>query len=131
MEKEELLKLRAFLRKALGAPTLNVASNATDGEIADVRLGERRIGEICLDDEDGDRSFSFSMRVPVGRETLQEYLRTLFENKALKIAGRLKKQDSVELSNGDEFLGILSADDARAATFTFQMAILDVDLEEI
>jgi len=131
MDREEILKLRTFLRQALGAAALQVTQNASNEDIADVRLGERRIGEICVDDEDGDRSFSFSMRVPVGRETLQDYLRKLFENNALKIAGRLKKVDSVELSNGDDFLGVLSADDARGTSFTFQMAILDFDLEDL
>jgi hypothetical protein len=47
----------------------------------------------------------------------------------LTIAGRLKKTDSVELSNGPEFLGVVSADDAGGSSFTLQMAILDVDLD--
>jgi hypothetical protein len=48
----------------------------------------------------------------------------------LTVAGRLKKMDSVELNNGPEFLGVISADDPEGASFTLQMAILDVDLEE-
>ena len=95
-----------------------------------MRLGEKRIGKISVDDEDGDRSFALEIPVPVAREALQSYLRKLFENDKLRIAGRLKKTDSVELSNGDEFLGVLSADDPKGASWTFQMAILDFDLEE-
>ena len=60
---------------------------------------------------------------------LQDYLRRLFENDKLTIAGRLKKADSVELSNGPDFLGVISADDPAAASFTLQMAILDIDLD--
>ena len=30
-------------------------------------LGERKLGTITVDDEDGDRSFAFEMKVPVGR----------------------------------------------------------------
>ena len=70
------------------------------------------------------------MPIPVERPALQEYLRKLFENDKLKIVGRAKKTDSVELNNGLDFLGVISADDPKGKTFTLEMAILDVDLEE-
>ena len=131
MDKAEILKLRAFLRKALGAPSLQVTPNSRSAEAADVSLGERKIGLITVDDEDGDRSFSFAMKVPVGRPVLQEYLRKLFENDKLTIAARLKKTDSVELNNGPEFLGVVSSDDPKGSSFTLQMAILDIDLDDV
>jgi hypothetical protein len=70
------------------------------------------------------------MKIPVGRETLQEYLRMLFENDKLTIVSRMRKQDSVELNSGEDFLGVISADDAKGKSFTLQMAILDFDLED-
>jgi Protein of unknown function (DUF3126) len=130
MDKAEIVKLREFLRRSFGAPTLQVAPNSKSAEAADVSLGERKLGTITVDDEDGDRSFAFAMNVPVGRPVLQDYLRRLFENDKLTIAGRLKKTDSVELSNGPDFLGVISADDPAGSTFTLQMAILDVDLDD-
>jgi hypothetical protein len=130
MDKSEIAKLREFLRRSFGAPSLQVAPSSKSGEAADVSLGERKLGEITVDDEDGDRSFAFEMKVPVERPVLQDYLRRLFENKKLTIAGRLKKTDSVELNNDGEFLGVISADDAQGSSFTLQMAILDVDLDE-
>jgi hypothetical protein len=48
----------------------------------------------------------------------------------LKIVPRGRKSDSVELSNGEDFLGVISADDPKATSFTLQMAILDIDLDE-
>jgi hypothetical protein len=129
MDKAEIVKLREFLRRSFGAPMLQVAPNLKSAEAADVLLGERRLGTLTVDDEDGDRSFAFEMKVPVGRPVLQDYLRRLFENDKLTIAGRLKKADSVELSNGPDFLGVISADDPAAASFTLQMAILDIDLD--
>jgi len=129
VDKAEIVKLRAFLRKAFGAPSLQVAPSST--ETADVSLGERKIGSIAVDDEDGDRSFSFAMPVPVGRPVLQDYLRKLFENDKLTILARLKKTDSVELNNGPDFLGVVSADDPKGSSFTLQMAILDIDLDEM
>jgi len=130
MTKAEIVKLREFLRKSFGAPALQVAPNSKSAEAADVSLGERKIGAITVDDEDGDRSFSFAMKVPVGRPVLQDYLRKLFDNDKLTVVARLKKTDSVELNSGPEFLGVISADDSQGSSFTLQMAILDIDLDE-
>ena len=131
MDKSEIHKLQAFLQRTLGTNLIRVTHGAHDSEAADVRLGERQLGVIEVDDEDGDRSFGFSMKVPVNRETLQDYLQKLFDNPKLKITGRLKKTDSVELNSGEDFVGIVSADDARAASYTLQIAILDFDLEDV
>lgn len=130
LQKTELRKLQEFLRQSFGNDSLRVALNPKNVEGADVHLGERRIGGVEVDDEDGDRSFSFEMKLPVGRETLQEYLRMLFENEKLKIIARARKTDSVELNSGDDFLGVISADDPKGKSFTLQMAILDFDLED-
>jgi hypothetical protein len=130
MDKAEIVKLRDFLRKSFGAPALQVTPSARSAEAADVSLGERKIGLITVDDEDGDRSFAFEMKVPVGREVLQDYLRKLFESDKLTIVARHKKTDSVEVNNGSEFLGVISADDPKGSSFTLQMAILDIDLDE-
>jgi hypothetical protein len=130
MDKAEIMKLREFLRRSFGAPGLQVAPNSKSAETADVSLGERKIGAITVDDEDGDRSFSFAMALPVARPVLQDYLRRLFENNRLTIAARASKSDSVELNSGREFLGVISADDPMGSSFTLQMAILDIDLDE-
>jgi Protein of unknown function (DUF3126) len=130
MDKEELIKLREHLRRSLGSQDIVVTPSARDAETADVRLGERKIGVLTLDEEDGDRSFFFEMAIPVERPALQDYLRTLFENDKLRIVGRAKKTDSVELNNGPDFLAVISADDPKGKSFTLEMAILDVDLEE-
>ena len=131
MDKAEIVKLREFLRRSFGAPALQVAPNSKSKDAADVSLGVRKIGAITVDDEDGDRSFSFAMALPVGRLVLQDYLRRLFENNKLTIAARLNKTDSVELNNGPDFLGVISADDPTGSSFTLQMAILDIDLDEV
>ena len=130
MDKQEIVKLREHLRRSLGSPLVNVVP-AARGEGAEVRLGERKIGTLTVDDEDGDRSFFFEMQAPVERPALQEYLRQLFANDKLKIVGRAKKTDSVELNNGSDFLGVLSADDDKGKSFTLEMAILDIDLDDL
>ncbi len=131
MDKEEIVKLRAHLRRSFGAEGINVTPNSRDKDRADVSLGERKIGALLADEEDGDRSFFFEMKVPVERPALQDYLRRLFENDKLTIAARTKKSDSVELNNGPDFLGVITVDDPKGASFTLEMAILDYDLEDL
>jgi len=130
VEKTELRKLQTFLRKSFGNESIRVALNPKNPDDADVHLGERKIASLSVDDEDGDRSFAFEMKLPVERPVLQDYLRRLFENDELKVAARGKKTDSVELNSGSDFLGIISADDAKQRSYTLQIAILDFDLED-
>jgi hypothetical protein len=131
LDKSEILKLQAYLQRTFGNKSLKVLPHSSDGDRADVALGERRIATIMVDDEDGDRSFSFEMKIPVERHTIESYLRLLFDNDKFKVVPRVKKTDSVELNLGGEFLGVVSADNTRGESFTLQMAILDYDLEEI
>jgi hypothetical protein len=129
LDKVELKKLQGFLRQALGNEAIKVTPAKRNPDDAEVHLGERQIGAITVDDEDGDRSFAFEMKIPVERPILQDYLRRLFETDKLKIVPRGKKSDSVELNNGDDFLGVISADDPKGKSYTLQIAILDFDLE--
>ena len=131
MDKAELRKLQEFLRKSLDNQGIKVAPGKWNPDAADVQFGERRIGAITVDDEDGDRSFSFEMKIPVERPVLQDYLRRLFETDKLTVVPRGKKGDSVDLTNGRDFLGVISSDDPKAKSFTLQMAILDFDLDEL
>jgi Protein of unknown function (DUF3126) len=130
LDKTELRKLQGFLQQAFGCAGVRVALDPKSSEAAVARLGERQIASITVDDEDGDRSFAFAMKIPVGREALQPYLRKLFENEKLKLVARGRKTDSVELNNGEDFLGVISADDAKGTSYTLQIAILDIDLDE-
>lgn len=130
MNKIELRKLQEFLGQSFGAPGIRVGLDPRNIEEAVVSFGERVLGRISVDDEDGDRSFSFAMKLPVERPVLQDYLRRLFENDELRIVARTKKTDSVELNRGEDFLGVISADDPKGKSHTLQMAILDFDLDE-
>lgn len=131
MDKSELHKLQAFMRETFGHAGIKVALSPKNTDAAEVRLGERAIGLITVDDEDGDRDFSFEMKLPVERPVLQDYLRRLFDNDALKIVARVKKTDSVELNKGEDHIGIISADDSKGRSFTLQMSILTFDLEDL
>ena len=131
LNKTELQQLQDFLRRSFGNEDIRVTLNPRNPDDADVHLGQRVIANISVDDEDGDRSFAFAMKIPVERPVLQDYLRRLFENDKLKIVPRGRKTDSVELNSGEDFLGVISADDPNARSFTLQIAILDFDLEDL
>ena len=49
MDKAEIVKLREFLRKSFGSPTIQVTPSPKSAEAADVSLGERKIGKtLCI-----------------------------------------------------------------------------------
>lgn len=62
-------------------------------------------------------------------ERIQNYLRRLFGNPAIRVLARPKKEDSAEVYIGEEFIAVLFVDDEDGdRSYNFQMAILDSDL---
>ena len=62
---------------------------------------------------------------------LETYLRKLFDNQNLRVVPHPKKTDMAELMIRDEFLGAIYRDEEDGEiSYAFQMAILDIDLEE-
>ena len=62
---------------------------------------------------------------------VQAYLRKVFGSKTLSVRARPKIRDSAEVYVGEEFVGTLTRDDEEGELcYQFQMAILDVDLED-
>jgi hypothetical protein len=63
---------------------------------------------------------------------LQKFLQQKFGNRAIDVRPRARKDDSVEVYIGEEFVGLIYVDDEDGdRSYNFQMAILDVDLDEI
>ncbi len=61
---------------------------------------------------------------------LQNYLRKLFNNTAIRVVPRMKKNDSCEVYIGEEFIGVISLDaEDGERDYAFQMAILGADLD--
>lgn len=62
---------------------------------------------------------------------VQSYLRKVFGTKTLSVRARPKIKDSAEVYVGDEFVGTLTRDDEEGELcYQFQMAILELDLDE-
>jgi hypothetical protein len=131
---QEVRKLDAYLKKLFGNANIRVVPKA--GEAAEVFVGDDDLGELIVDDEDGDRSYNFRMVIQVGSDpsiqpvpTLNAYLRRKFENDQIRVVTRPKKLDSVEAYLGEEFLGVLFLENEKGRkSYIFEVPILDIDL---
>jgi Protein of unknown function (DUF3126) len=132
----EVRKLDAYLKKLFGNTKVRVVPKTYD--TAEVFVGDDDVGELNLDDEDGDRSFNFRMVIQVGQDptmqpvpTLNAYLRRKFENDNIRVVTRPKKTDSLEAYIGEEFLGVLFLENEKGRkSYIFELPILDVDLAD-
>ena len=62
---------------------------------------------------------------------LQSYLRKTFGTKNLTVRARPKKDDSAEVYVGDDFIAVLFREEEEGeVSYQFQMAILELDLQE-
>lgn len=62
---------------------------------------------------------------------IEAYLRKTFGTKNLTVRARPKKDDSAEVYVGDDFIAVLFREDEDGeVSYQFQMAILEMDLEQ-
>ncbi|EJB02843.1 Protein of unknown function (DUF3126) [Rhizobium leguminosarum bv. trifolii WSM597] len=59
---EEIKKLDAYFKRTLN-PQIVVKARPRKNDSAEVYLGEEFLGVVYIDDEDGDRSYNFSMAI--------------------------------------------------------------------
>ena len=130
MDRAELDRLQDYLRRMLN-PEIGLATRARVENMAEVILGDEPIGRVTLDDEDGDRSFNVTVPIemPAVNPNLNEAVRGKFGNQKLRVVPRPKMTDSSEIYLDDEYIAVLFRDDASGRSWTFEMAVLDIDLE--
>ena len=130
MDRAELDRLQDYIRKMLN-PEIGLAARAKVENMAEVVLGDEPIGRVTLDDEDGDRSYNVTVPIemPAANPNLNEAVRGKFGNQKLRVVPRPKKTDSSEIYLDDEYIAVLFRDDATGRSWTFEMAVLDIDLD--
>ncbi len=136
MDVHEVRKLDAYLKKMFGNSHIRVVPKTYDS--AEIFVGEDDLGELTVDDEDGDRSYNFRMVIQVGSDpsiqpipTLNAYLRRKFDNEKLRVVTRPKKTDSLEAYLGEEFIGVLFLENEKGRkSYIFEVPILDIDLAD-
>ncbi len=134
MDVQEVRKLDNYLKKVFGNPHIRVVPKA--GDVAEVFVGEDDLGEMTVDDEDGERSYNFRMVIQVSQDktmqpvpTLTNYLRLKFDNQKIRVVTRPKKMDSLEVYLGEDFLGVLFLETEKGRkTYILELPILDIDL---
>jgi hypothetical protein len=131
---QEVRKLDGYLKKLFGNANIRVVPKTDD--TAEVFIGDEDLGELSVDDEDGDRSYNFRMVIQMGSDpsiqpvpTLNAYLRRKFANENIRVVTRPKKLDSVEAYLGEEFIGVLFLEVEKGRkSYIFEVPILDIDL---
>jgi hypothetical protein len=133
----EISKLDSYLKRLFGSPRIRVVPRPQRDDYAEVFLGDELFGRIVVDDEDDERSYNFEKAITLpgaGRSPKLDNETVTKLNKHLKaqlgdkfsVRKRPTKTDSADFHIGDEFVGVVFADDAG---FALEMAILEQDLE--
>ena len=136
MDVKEVRKLDAYLKKLFDNANIRVVPKTYDS--AEIMIGEDDIGELTVDDEEGERSYNFRMVIQLGQDpsiqpvpALNAYLRRRFDNDKIRVVTRPKKTDSLEAYLGEEFLGVLFVEIEKGRrSYIFELPILDVDLAD-
>jgi hypothetical protein len=130
VDRQELDRLQAYLQRTLN-PEIGLAARAKREDMAEVILNDEPIGRVTLDDEDGDRSYNVTIPIemPSATPNMNDVIRTKLGNQKLRVVPRPKKTDSSEIYLDDEYIAVIFRDDASGRTWTFEMAVLDIDLD--
>ncbi len=134
MNVQEVRQLDGYLKKLFGTQNIRVVPKGSD--TAEVFVGDDDLGELTVDDEEGERSYNFRMVIQVGNDpsiqpvpTLNAYLRSKFENDNIRVVPRPKKTDSLEVYMGEEFIAVLFLEIEKGRrSYILELPILDVDL---
>lgn len=130
MERSELDQVQNYLRRLFRNPEIRLVPRAQRPDMAEFYIGEKQQGLLTLDTEDGDRSYNLQISVPeTDLQKSADFLRNLLGHPDIKVLARPKKKDSAEVFIGEEFIAVLFLED-NGKSFSFQMAILDTDVEE-
>jgi Protein of unknown function (DUF3126) len=63
VDKIELQKVEGYLRQTFSNAAIKVLARPKKTDSAEVYIGDEFIGIVFLDDEDGDKSYSFTMSI--------------------------------------------------------------------
>jgi hypothetical protein len=63
VDKTEMAKVERYLRQTFANHSIRVVGRPKKSDSAEVYIGEEFVGVLFVDDEDGDRSFNFTMAI--------------------------------------------------------------------
>jgi hypothetical protein len=132
---QEIRKVESYIRRLFGNTKLRLVPQPKKKDLAEIYVDDESIGKLTVDDEDGERSYNFEMTISAAdvqdNPKVESYLRRVLGAAALRVVPRPKKKDSADVLIGEEFIGVLFIDEKNGKrSYNFEMAILDMDLEE-
>ena len=63
MDVQDIKKIDAYLKKLFNNPLIRVVPRPKKDDSAEVYIGEEFVAVLFVDDEDGDRSYTFQMAI--------------------------------------------------------------------
>lgn len=63
MTRAEIQKLEAYFQKRFKLPTIEMRQRPRQEDSVELFIGDEFVGLVYRDDEDGDRSYNFSMAI--------------------------------------------------------------------
>jgi hypothetical protein len=138
MTPAEITKLERYLRSRFHDDSLSLKS-VEGAPAAGVYVGEDFQGILTRDEDEGEVSYDFVMRLESEEETLtawemmrlQQVLAEKLKDPKIQLKTREKKRDSAEVYTDDEFLGVIFLDiEDEDGMASFNMGILDIDLDD-
>jgi hypothetical protein len=131
---QEVRKIDGYLKKLFGNTQIRVVPKSSD--TAEIFVGTDDLGELTVDEDEGERSFNFRMVIQVVNDpsiqpvpTLNAYLRNKFANDRIRVVPRPKKTDSLEVYIDEEFIAVLFLEIEKGRrSYILELPILDVDL---
>ena len=136
MDVQEVRKLDAYLSKLFGNPHIRVVPKK--GDTAEVFVGEDDLGELTVDDEDGDRSYNFRMVIQVGNDPSFQPVPSAHRLSARQVRQREDPRRAAAEEDGFArslyrrgILGVLFVENEKGRrSYIFELPILDVDLAD-
>jgi hypothetical protein len=63
VDKSEMAKVERYLRRTFANHSIRIVGRPKKEDSAEVYIGEEFVGVLFLDDEEGDRSYNFTMAI--------------------------------------------------------------------
>ena len=63
MDRQEIQKLESYFRRRFNMPSFQIRQRPQKDDSAEVYIGDEFVGVLFRDDEDGDRSYNFTMAI--------------------------------------------------------------------
>lgn len=138
MNDSEIQRLEPYFQHRFHSETLFLKP-VPDKPAAGVFKGERFLGIVTRDEDEGEVSYDFVMRLDGEEERmtqweltrLQQVMSEVLNDPKVEVRRRAQKDDSAEVYSDDEFLGVLFLNvEGEDGAVSYNMGILDIDLEE-